>query len=165
MEEIDPKFEVVGLYPLYGIKGAKLVMSAHIYIIDWDLDIRGFVVHHHVKPLPDDPRQQCEVHVPMGKNWDYEEKKDVKFPVISTMRGKWIHKVKEALLKEGAEKFKKFVFPEKFPTSYFAYLKTGKSKSQVKFVDDRPPRPPKEKRPQQRGKKPFKFKEYKDFRK
>lgn len=151
MEEIiDPKFEIVGLYPLYGIIGAKLVMSGHIYLIDWDLDIRGFMIHCHAKPEQDNPKRQNTAYAPGGKNWDYEEKKIVVYPIVSTIRGKWLEKVKEVLIKAGQEKFKKFVFPENFPKSYFAYIESRKEKEKVELKEDRKEIP--------RPKKPYKYK-------
>jgi hypothetical protein len=142
--ELDPKFEIVELYPMYGIKGKKLVLNAHVYIVDWDLDIRGFVVHYQVKPDPDDLKRQNMVYFPMAKSWDYEEKRVISFPTISTISGKWGEKIKVALIKAAEEKFKKFLFPENFPKSYFVYLEMGKDKEKIKLRPDKTVKPIKE---------------------
>lgn len=143
-KEFDPKFEIVELYPMYGLKGLKLVFNAHVYIVDWDLDIRGFVVHYFAKPDPENPKRQNIAYFPMVKCWDYEEKKLASFPALSSISGKWGDKIKEALIKAAEEKFKKFLFPENFPKSYFVYLEMGKDKQKVKLRPDKGVKPIKE---------------------
>lgn len=119
-----PEFEVVGLYPLYGLEGEKLICSAHIYIIDYDLDIRGFVVHYFVD-------KEAEVFVPTATAYDHEDGKPVRYPVFATNNKEFHEKIKEELKKEAKECFKKFSFPKKFPRNYKQYINMGKPNFKV----------------------------------
>lgn len=109
------KFEIVGLYPIYGYPNQHLTFSAHVYVIDpLPLDIRGWLVHYKV----DD---ESKVYVPMGKAYDFDEKKIVNFPIIESDQNEWIHEVKQELIKEAEEEFKAFKFIKHFPKNFVQY--------------------------------------------
>lgn len=122
------KYEIVELYPIYGIPKCKLVMSAHIYLYDenFNMDLRGFTVHHHA--FPDQDIKICKVYPPFQLNWDYEENRMVKFPVISFNDNKIFEDIVEKLLIAAKQKFKTFKFPTNFPKNFSAYLKMSKKK-------------------------------------
>lgn len=109
------KFEVVALYPNHGIKGQYLSMRAHVYIIDWDLDIRGFlVIVSKGKPT--------KVTDPMMTAWDFQEKKPVRFPVTKCMSSNILEEAKKQLKTKAEELFETFKFPKDFPKNYKEYL-------------------------------------------
>lgn len=108
------KFEVVALYPNHGIKGQYLSIRAHVYIVDWDLDIRGFLII----VSEGKPTKVCD---PMMTAWDFRENKVVRFPVTKCIGSGILEEVKEHLKLRGEEEFKKFDFPEGFPKGYADY--------------------------------------------
>lgn len=114
-------FEIVELYPMYGIPKNKLVYNAHVYLIDYDLDIRGFVVHAFAKDHPKNVKQQSKVYSPMAFAWDTDEEKVARFPVVSMTDKTLIDDIKKELIIEGKKRIKTFKFPKKFPKNFMQY--------------------------------------------
>ena len=130
-------FEIVELYPMYGIPKAKLILSAHVYLIDHDIDIRGFTVHVHSKEIKDDPKRTSKVYDPMAIAWDYDENKLVRFPIITMINDEIMDSIKQELINEGKKKLKSFKFPKNFPKNFFEYKALFKPKTKPK-EDDKP---------------------------
>jgi hypothetical protein len=107
-----PEFEIVGIYPLYGRRGRNLSMSGHVYIIDWDLDIRGFEIKTKVDG-------ETRVLDPLLNSFDHESQERVTFPAVSM--GSKMYELQKAiqseLKKEGEKFFKTFDFPKLFPAT------------------------------------------------
>ncbi len=119
------KFEIVELYPLYGQINHKLVFSGHVYLFadSFSFDLRGYTVHYYYLD-----KSKCRVYPPFQRNWDYEDKKIVKFPAASSTDQKFIDEINDALLDTAKLKFKSFVFEKTFPKNYAAYTKLFKKK-------------------------------------
>ena len=111
---MSDEFEVVGVYPIYGVRGKFLSFSGHIYLIDKEMDVRGFRVL-----ISADGKHK--VNEPTQIEYDHEEKKNVRFPIVKTGQD-WWEKAKNALLEEAKKETKGFKWPKKFPKSYFNYL-------------------------------------------
>lgn len=110
-------YEIVGLYPLYGYPEQHLTFSAHVYIIEpLPMDIRGWMINYKVEG-------DSYVYVPMGKNYDYEEKKVIGYPIIESDQKDWLFLIKQDLIKEAKKEFETFKFPPRFPKGFAEYQK------------------------------------------
>ena len=112
-------FEIVGFFPLYGMKNKFIKFSAQVYFPSIDLDIRGFQVHWCKKG-------NSKVRMPFMCEYDHEDGKNRMFPVITSIDDSWMDKVKEELLKEAGKEFKKFKWKKGFPRTFKEYLHVRK---------------------------------------
>jgi len=112
-EQIEKlKIEIVEMYPYERID-AKGVFKAnmHVYVIDWDLDIRGFTFHR--------KGDKYKVFFPNNRNFDRDEQKMVRFPVLNFSR----KEKNEIFIKVVVEEAKKYFIKEVFPKKEIIVLK------------------------------------------
>lgn len=113
------KFEVVDLFPMYGKKGMFIHCTAHVYLIDFQFDIRGWQVRYSKKK-----DALCYTMPPMGEAID-EDGNFCRYPLFSSMSKEYdVHEhIEKALLEEAKKRLKTFKFPKDFPRCWGEYMK------------------------------------------
>ena len=114
----NKKFEIVGLYPIYGTYNKFLVFSGHLYLLDLEMDVRGFKIRLSLGS------EESMVFDPLISEFDHEEGREVDFPVVSSINQEWWDEIKHEFLKFAEKEIKRFRWPKKFPKNYKEYKKT-----------------------------------------
>jgi hypothetical protein len=104
-----PVIEVVEFYPnKITKKGHKLEGTLHIYIIDWDVDIKGINV-------------TCKANgywffgMPNKLGWDVDEKDNIRYPIFSFMDRERQRMFMAQIKKQGTEYINKEFLSKKKP--------------------------------------------------
>lgn len=109
--------ELIGLYPLPPGKNKKTPLAtAHVYLPDLDLDIRGIGVFY--------SEGKYFIRLPHSKGWDPEAQKEVSFPIISSSNRIWEQAFKRGVIGCILKELKKNPLIKKRPISKGAHKNT-----------------------------------------